>query len=73
MLVNSLPKSGLIVPAIVSGHDFTTAAKLYSDAIEKNPNESTLWCNRAYARMKLEEFGYALNDASAVNRLRLPS
>jgi serine/threonine-protein phosphatase 5 len=46
-------------------HDFKNAARLYSDAIEKNPSEPTLWCNRAYARMKLEEYGYALSDASA--------
>ena len=45
-------------------HDFSTAAQLYSEAIGKNPLEPTLWCNRAYARMKLEEFGYALTDAS---------
>lgn len=45
-------------------HDFPAAAQLYSEAIEKNPLEPTLWCNRAYARMKLEEFGYALADAS---------
>ncbi|KAK7053477.1 Palmitoyl-protein thioesterase 1 [Paramarasmius palmivorus] len=45
-------------------HDYTTAIQLYTEAIEKNPNEPTLWCNRAYARMKLEEFGYALSDAS---------
>ncbi|KAJ3571693.1 hypothetical protein NP233_g3592 [Leucocoprinus birnbaumii] len=47
-----------------TSHDFPGAAKLYSEAIEKNPNEPTLWCNRAYARMKLEEFGYALSDAT---------
>ncbi|KAF9263346.1 protein phosphatase 5 [Marasmius fiardii PR-910] len=47
-----------------SSHDFTSAIELYSGAIEKNPNDATIWCNRAYARMKLEEFGYALNDAS---------
>jgi len=47
------------------------AARLYSEAIEKNPNDPTLWCNRAYARMKLEEFGYALSDASAINQLWL--
>ncbi|KAF9049945.1 Metallo-dependent phosphatase-like protein [Panaeolus papilionaceus] len=47
-----------------SSHDFPGAAKLYSEAIEKNPCESTLWCNRAYARMKLEEYGYALTDAT---------
>lgn len=45
-------------------HDFPAAARLYSEAIEKNPQEPTLWCNRAYARMKLEEYGYALTDAS---------
>lgn len=52
-----------------SSHDFPTAAKLYSEAIEKNPNEPTLWCNRAYARMKLEEFGYALSDATKAIQL----
>ncbi|KAJ7282984.1 phosphoprotein phosphatase [Mycena rebaudengoi] len=47
-----------------SGHDFPNAARLYSEAIEKNPGDATIWCNRAYARMRLEEYGYALNDAS---------
>ncbi|KAI4526227.1 protein phosphatase 5 [Schizophyllum commune Loenen D] len=48
-----------------AAHDFAKAVELYSSAIEKNPGDATIWCNRAYARMKLEEFGYALNDASA--------
>ncbi|KAJ3829954.1 phosphoprotein phosphatase [Lentinula raphanica] len=52
-----------------TSHDFTNAARLYSEAIEKNPNEPTLWCNRAYARMKLEEFGYAISDASQAIKL----
>ncbi|KAJ6500100.1 phosphoprotein phosphatase [Mycena vitilis] len=47
-----------------AGHDFPTAARLYSEAIEKNPTDATIWANRAYTRMKLEEFGYALTDAS---------
>ncbi|CAA7261672.1 unnamed protein product [Cyclocybe aegerita] len=47
-----------------TSHDFNAAANLYSDAIEKNPNDSTLWCNRAYTRIKLEEYGYALSDAT---------
>lgn len=46
------------------GHEFPTAARLYSEAIEKNPHDPTLWCNRAFSRIKLEEFGYALADAS---------
>jgi serine/threonine-protein phosphatase 5 len=52
-----------------TSHNFTTAVKLYTEAIEKNSNDSTLWCNRAYARMKLEEYGYALNDASQAIQL----
>ncbi|KAF9010505.1 phosphoprotein phosphatase [Cyathus striatus] len=50
-------------------HDFPAAARLYSEAIEKNPHEPTIWCNRAYARMKLEEYGYALSDASHAIKL----
>ena len=45
-------------------HAFPTAQQLYSEAIELNPTDPTLWCNRAYTRIKLEQFGYALNDAS---------
>ncbi|KAL1742474.1 Metallo-dependent phosphatase-like protein [Schizophyllum fasciatum] len=47
-----------------SAHNFAGAIELYTRAIEKNPTDATFWCNRAYARMKLEEFGYALNDAT---------
>ncbi|KAJ7925006.1 phosphoprotein phosphatase [Mycena leptocephala] len=52
-----------------SGHDFPAAARLYSEAIEKNPGDATIWCNRAYTRMKLEEFGYALTDATQAIQL----
>ena len=48
-----------------AAHDFNKAAQLYSEAIEKNPLDPTLWCNRAYTRIKLEEHGYGLADASA--------
>jgi serine/threonine-protein phosphatase 5 len=34
-------------------------------ALERNPLDATLWCNRAFVRTKLEEHGYALADASA--------
>ncbi|KAJ7747362.1 phosphoprotein phosphatase [Mycena metata] len=52
-----------------SSHDFPAAARLYSEAIEKNPADPTIWCNRAYARMKLEEFGYALSDCTQAIQL----
>ncbi|KAG5638877.1 hypothetical protein H0H81_009180 [Sphagnurus paluster] len=52
-----------------TGHDFPLAARLYSESIEKNPTEPTVWCNRAYARMKLEEYGYALTDATQAIQL----
>ncbi len=48
----------------VLGHNFNRAADLYTKAIELNPKDATLWCNRAYTRIKLEEHGYALSDAS---------
>ncbi|KAJ7594025.1 phosphoprotein phosphatase [Mycena floridula] len=52
-----------------SAHDFPTAARLYSEALEKNPLEPTVWCNRAFTRIKLEEFGYALTDATEAIKL----
>lgn len=45
-------------------HEFKKAADLYSQALEHNPLDPTLWCNRAYTRIKLEEHGYALSDAT---------
>jgi hypothetical protein len=45
-------------------HDFPAAINLYLDAVKLNPTDPTLWCNLAYARIKLEEYGYALSDAS---------
>ena len=46
------------------GHNFPNAVRLYSEAIDLDPTEKIYWCNRAIARMKLEEYGYAVNDAS---------
>lgn len=46
------------------GQEFNKAALLYSMAIQHNPTDATLFCNRAYARMKLEEHGYAADDCS---------
>ncbi|KAL0956377.1 hypothetical protein HGRIS_002524 [Hohenbuehelia grisea] len=47
-----------------TSHDYTEAIRLYSAAIDKNPRDATVWCNRAYARIRLEEYGYALADAT---------
>ncbi|KAI9572138.1 phosphoprotein phosphatase [Boletus coccyginus] len=47
-----------------TSHSFTAAVHLYSKAIELNPRDATLWCNRAAARTRLEEYGFALDDAS---------
>ena len=53
-----------IAHMLAVGHDFPNAAKFYTLAIEKDPNDATFWCNRAATRVKLEEHGYALADAS---------
>ncbi|KAI0764475.1 Metallo-dependent phosphatase-like protein [Irpex lacteus] len=50
-------------------HHFNEAADLYTKAIELNPLDATLWCNRAYTRIKLEEHGYGLSDAAAAIEL----
>jgi serine/threonine-protein phosphatase 5 len=54
-----------LIPTIPcsKAHEFLRAAKLYTEAIAHNPGDATLFCNRAYTRIKLEEHGYALHDA----------
>lgn len=47
-----------------ASHNFVEAVGLYTQAIELNPSDATYWCNRAAARTKLEEYGFALLDAS---------
>ncbi|KAG9005247.1 hypothetical protein FRB94_001665 [Tulasnella sp. JGI-2019a] len=48
-----------------SENHFALAAALYGEALERNPLDATLFCNRAYTRMKMEENGYAIADATA--------
>ncbi|CAE6475867.1 unnamed protein product [Rhizoctonia solani] len=43
---------------------FAEAALKYSEALEHNPFDATLYCNRAYMRMKIEQHGYAIDDAT---------
>ena len=53
----------LAMPLREKARDFLRAAQLYSEAIARNPGDATLFCNRAYTRIRLEEHGYALHDA----------
>ncbi|KAG8742719.1 hypothetical protein FRC10_000993 [Ceratobasidium sp. 414] len=43
---------------------FAEAALRYGEAIAHNPFDATLYCNRAYMRMKIEQHGYAIDDAT---------
>ncbi|XP_063628109.1 serine/threonine-protein phosphatase 5 [Cydia splendana] len=44
--------------------NYNTAIELYSKAIEKNPNNAVYFANRSISNLRLENFGYALTDAS---------
>ncbi|TLD25437.1 hypothetical protein PspLS_05760 [Pyricularia sp. CBS 133598] len=45
-------------------HDWPKAIEFYTQAIELNPEEPTLYSNRAQAYLKTEAYGYAVADAS---------
>ena len=59
----------IVLSDVSPDHHFNEAAELYTKAIELNPTDATLWCNRAYTRIKLEEHGYGLADATAAIEL----
>jgi hypothetical protein len=61
---NSVLQRRLFTQNTFTGQEFSHAAELYTRAIEHNPTDATIFCNRAYARMKLEEHGYAIGDCS---------
>lgn len=42
---------------------FKDALDLYTKALELNPNIPAYWCNRSFSYLKLELYGYAINDA----------
>jgi len=60
---NRRPRS-VIEISHATGNDYPNAARLYTEAIAHNPLDATLFCNRALARMRLEEHGYAIGDCS---------
>ena len=43
---------------------FAEAIDCYTKAIEINPSVAVYYGNRSFAHMKLENYGFALNDAS---------
>ena len=43
---------------------YQDAIELYTQAISKNPTSSVYFSNRAFAHIKLEEYGSAIEDAS---------
>lgn len=43
---------------------FQQAIDLYSQAIELNGFNAVYWANRAFAHIKLEEYGSAIQDAT---------
>lgn len=43
---------------------FDEAINLYSKAIELHPDNAVLYANRSIANLRMENFGYALADAS---------
>lgn len=49
---------------IVVGHKYVLAIELYTRAIELDRRNPVYWANRAYARIKLEEYASAVQDAS---------
>lgn len=48
----------------ISGQVYNSAIDLYTKALEKNPKNAVLYANRSIANLRLENFGYALTDAS---------
>ncbi|XP_026494359.1 serine/threonine-protein phosphatase 5 [Vanessa tameamea] len=44
--------------------NYNRAIELYTQAIEKNPTSAVYFANRSISNLRLENFGYALNDAS---------
>ena len=48
---------------------YSEAAEEYSKAIELDPSVPVYWANRAFANIKLENYGYAIMDAEEAIKL----
>lgn len=56
--------SGLIISLHFSARKYAQAIDLYTQAIELNSQNAVYWANRAFAHIKREEYGSAIQDAS---------
>lgn len=54
----------LILSIFFSAHKYAQAIDLYTQAIALNSQNAVYWANRAFAHIKLEEYGSAIQDAS---------
>lgn len=52
-----------------SEQNYNAAIDLYTKAIEKNPKNAVFYANRSISNLRLENFGYALSDASTAIKL----
>lgn len=44
--------------------EYQLALELYTQSINRNPFDATVWCNRCACRLKREEFGLGISDAT---------
>ncbi len=49
---------------VSSAKNYEEAISYYSRAIAVNPHVATYYGNRSFAYLKVESYGYALNDAT---------
>ena len=54
----------LILCFSFSARKFSRAIELYTQAIELNGQNAVYWANRAFAHIRLEEYGSAIQDAT---------
>ncbi|CAL4926677.1 unnamed protein product [Urochloa decumbens] len=54
----------------VGRKDYLTASKLYTEAIELDPNDSTLYSNRSLCYLQIGEANKALHDANTCIKMR---
>jgi len=44
--------------------NYDEAIRLYTEAISLNPKSAVYYANRSFAQLRMENYGYALDDAS---------